>query len=323
MVRIQLDGKEIKELEIPEEKLRVIVENNSKLLLNCYLIKSEYRFEGRYGKTGGALDSLMIDKETLRPVIVEYKRGKLERNTSAVNQIIYYFEWINDHKSKVNDLILEEIKQKKINFEVVSEDEDNFSINWDDDIRCIVIAKEFSDWDKVLLGYLNIYIELYTYRYFEDKTFDLSLATDLQDRIKHEKRVKQKDPKKKKEDKDNEKVVEELYNRSKFQAVKEFIDKWKNNFKLTGTLYYLAFKDRHENNTILRLYIRKTRKLKITLNPILSLEELEELKERFPNLNIREDPHGHDLPIIITELTSEEDVSKFLNFISEGLENYI
>ena len=53
--------------------------------------------------------------------------------------------------------------------------------------------------------------------------------------------------------------------------------------------------------------------------PFLSLEEL---KERFPNLNIRTDPDIHDLPITITELTSEEDVNKFLYFISEGLENY-
>lgn len=320
MVRIQLDGKEIKELEIPENDLHAIVENNSELLLNCYLIKSKYNFEGRYGKIGGELDSLMIDKETLRPVIVEYKMGRLERNKTAINQIVYYYDWINDHKSKVNNLILEEIKQKDFKFEVVSEDEDLFSINWNEGIRCIIIAKKFSDWDKVLLEYLSFSIELYTYRYFEDKIFDLNLAKDLQDSIKHEKRVKQDDPKRKKEDKDNEKVVEELYNRSKFQAVKEFIDKWKIKFELRGTVYYLAFKDRPENNTILRLYIRKTNKLKITMIPILSLEEL---KEKFPNLNIREVPNVHDLPITITELTSEDDTSKFLNFISEGLENYI
>jgi len=34
-------------------------------------------------------------------------------------------------------------------------------------------------------------------------------------------------------------------------------------------------------------------------------------------------PYAHDLPLTITELLSEEDVSKFLNFISKGLENYI
>ena len=89
MVRIQLDGKQIKGLEIPEKDLHIIVENNSELLLNCYLIKSKYNFEGRYGKIGGELDSLMIDKETLRPVIVEYKMSKLERNKTAVNQIVY------------------------------------------------------------------------------------------------------------------------------------------------------------------------------------------------------------------------------------------
>ncbi len=320
MVRIQLNGKEIKELEIPEKDLHSIVENNSELLLNCYLIKSKYNFEGRYGKTGGELDSLMIDKETLRPVIVEYKMGKLERNKTAVNQIIYYYDWINDHKSKVTNLILDEIRQKKLQFENISEDEQNISINWNEDIRCIIIAKEFSDWDIVLLEYLNIYIELYTYRYFEDNTFDLILAIDLQDSIKHEKKIKQDEPQKRKDDKDNENLVEDLYNRSKFQAVKEFIDKWKEKFELRGTIYYLAFKDRSENNTILRLYIRKTMKLKITLLPILSLEEL---KEGFPNLNIRENPYGHDLAIVITELNSEEEVNKFLNFISEGLENYI
>ncbi len=320
MVRIQLNGKEIKELEILEKDLHSIVENNSELLLNCYLIKSKYNFEGRYGKTGGELDSLMIDKETLRPVIVEYKMGKLERNKTAINQIVYYHHWINDHKSKVDNLILEEIKHKELKFEVASETEESFSINWNEDIRCIIIAKEFSDWDKVLLEYLNIYIKLYTYRYFEDKTFDLILATDLQDSIKHEKRIKKVDSEIKKEDKGNEILVEELYNRSKFQAVKEFIDKWKNIFELRGTIYYLALKDLTENNTILRLYIRKTMKLKITMIPILPLEEL---KNKFPNLIIRIDPYAHDLPITILELDSEDIVLKFLNFISEGLENYV
>ena len=320
MVRIQLNGKEIKELEILEKDLHSIVENNSELLLNCYLIKSKYNFEGRYGKTGGELDSLMIDKETLRPVIVEYKMGKLERNKTAINQIVYYHHWINDHKSKVDNLILEEIKHKELKFEVASETEESFSINWNEDIRCIIIAKEFSDWDKVLLEYLNIYIKLYTYRYFEDKTFDLILATDLQDSIKHEKRIKKVDSEIKKKDKGNEILVEELYNRSKFQAVKEFIDKWKNIFELRGTIYYLALKDLTENNTILRLYIRKTMKLKITMIPILPLEEL---KNKFPNLIIRIDPYAHDLPITILELDSEDIVLKFLNFISEGLENYV
>ncbi len=262
----------------------------------------------------------MIDHITLHSVNVEYNIGTLERNKTAINQIVYYYDWINDHKSKVNNLLLDEIKQKKFQFENISEDEEHISINWNEDIRCIIIAKEFSDWDKVLLEYLNIYIELYTYRYFEDKTFDLVLASDLQDRIKHEKRVKKEEPKKKKEDKDNEKLVEELYNRSMFLAVKDFIDKWRNKVELKGTIYYLAFKDRSENNTLLRLYIRKTKKLKITLTPIFSLEEM---GERFPDLNIREDPYGHDLPITITELSSEEEVIEFLDFISEGLENYI
>lgn len=320
MVRIQLDGKEIKEMEILEKGLHEIVETNSDLLLNCYLIKSKYNFEGRYGKVGGELDSLMIDIETLRPVIVEYKMGKLERNKTAINQIVYYHHWINDHQSKVNNLMLEEIKQRDLEFEDLSTDEDNFSINWNEDIRCIIIAKEFSDWDKVLLEYLNTYIELYTYRYFEDETFELILATDLQDSIKHEKRKKQEYPKIKKEDRNNEKIVEDLYKRSKFQTVREFIDKWKDHFELRGTVHYLAFKDHSENNTIMRLYIRKTNKLKITMIPIFPLEEL---KERFPILNIKEVPYAHDLPLTITELTSEEDVSKFLNFISKGLENYI
>ena len=322
MVRIQLDGKEIKETEINETKLQEIVEANSEVLLNCYLIKSKYNFKKRHGKIGGELDSLMIDKETLQPVIVEYKIVELKRNRTAINQIVYYYDWIKDHQFEVDNFILEQIKQMKLKFEVLGEDNDNPSINWGEDIRCIIIAKEFSDWDKILLEYLNFNnkVKLYKYRHFDDKTFDLYLARDLQDSIRHEKRIKQDDPKKKKEDKNNEKVIEELYNKSKFQAVKEFINKWKDIFELRGTIYYLAFKDRSENNTILRLYIRKTSKLKITMIPFLSLEEL---KEKFPNLNIRTDPDIHDLPITITELISEEDVNKFLYFISEGLENYI
>jgi hypothetical protein len=320
MVRIGSDGEEIKEEEISEKVLQAHVENHSEKLLNCYLIKSKFNFEGIYGKVGGELDSLMIDKETLRPVIVEYKMGKLERNKTAINQIVYYYHWIYDHQSKINNQMLEEIKQIDLEFEDFRSDEDKFRINWDDDIRCIIIAKEFSDWDKVLLEHLDISIELYKYRYFDDKTFDLNLATDLQNSIKHEKRKKQEFPEVKKENRDNEKIIEDLYETSKFQTVREFIDKWKDSFELRGTVYYLAFKDLSENNTIIRIYFRKTKKLKITMIPIFSLKELQ---DKFPNLNIREIPYAHDLPITITDLTSEEDVNKFLNFISEGLENYI
>lgn len=321
MIRIQLDGKEIKELEIQERDLHKVVENNSELLLNCYLIKSEYQFEGHYGKAGGALDSLMIDKGTLRPVIVEYKMGKLERNKTAINQIVYYYDWIKDHQPKVDKFILSVIEQDNLEFEEDLLSDNQVSINWDENIRCIIIAQEFSDWDEVLLEYIDkINIELYTYRIFDNRTFDLIPATEIQNKIRVKKKLNQDLPKERKEIQKNDKRVKELFERSKFNSIKKFIDDWSKKLELRGTQYYIAFINPIDKTTLIRLYIRKTKKLKLTMVPIISFKDL---KEKFPLLNIREDPYVHDLPIGITELNSEEDIKSLLAFIADGLVNYI
>lgn len=321
MVRIHLDGQVVKEIDILEKELQNIVEINSKTLLNCYTIMSKYTFEGRYGKSGGELDSLMLDIETLRPVIVEYKKGKLERNLTAINQIVYYYDWIKDHQSTVDKLILSVIEQDKLEFEEGILNDDQVSINWDDDIRCIIIAQEFSDWDQVLLKYINnINIELYTYHIFENETFDLSPATELQNKIRVQKKSNKDLPKERKKIQKNDERVKELFERSKFNSIKKFIDDWNNKLELRGTQYYIAFINPVDKTTLIRLYIRKTKKLKLTMVPIITYKEL---KEKFPLLNIREEPYVHDLPIGITELNSEEDIKSLLAFISEGLVNYI
>lgn len=315
MVRIRENGKEILEKEILESELHEFVEKNSEVLLNAFLIKSKFNFEGYHGFSGGELDSLMLDKDSLRPVIVEYKKGKLDRNTTAINQTIYYYDWIKDHQSKMNNYILSRISEKGYEVEGESINE----INWKEDIRCIIIAKEFSDWDKVLLEYLNINIELYTYCYYEDNSFDLKPAVDLQDKIKKEKRSKSSG-KGKGVLGESDAKVKDLVLISKFNATPEFIKKWENDFQIRGTKYYVAVMNPIDNSTIVRLYIRKTEKLKITMIPLLPVEDL---RERFPDFNIRKEKSSHDLPIVITEITSEEEVNSILNLISEGLEGYL
>ena len=189
MVRLKLkDGKKLEEKNIEEDRLQEIVEKHCEDLLNCFMIKHKFSFLGRHGTIGGELDSLMLDKDNYCPVIVEYKKAELKRNYTAINQIVYYYDWMKDHQDEISNLMMKHLKSPDLESEIMEDFDSEFQINWDDDVKCIIIAKEFSDWDKVLLGYLSIDIELYTYRYYEDDVFDLNREKELQNAIKSKKK---------------------------------------------------------------------------------------------------------------------------------------
>ncbi len=189
MVRLELkDGKIIEKKNIEEDRLQEIVEKHCEHLLNCFMIRQKLSFSGRHGTIGGELDSLMFDKDNYCPVIVEYKKDELKRNYTAINQIVYYYDWIKDHQSEISNLMMNHLKSLDLESEIMEDFDSEFQINWDDDVRCIIIAKEFSDWDKVLLGYLNVDIDLYTYRYYEDGVIDLNPEKELQNAIKSKKK---------------------------------------------------------------------------------------------------------------------------------------
>ena len=128
-----------------EKELHETVEKNLPQLLNMELIASEYPTSN-----GGIIDTLALDKEAGAPVIIEYK---IDESKTILNQLVFYYDWINDHPDTFDRLVKEKFKDK-------------LSANWEEDIRLICIAKNYSGWDFALVRHLDANIELFKYAYY-------------------------------------------------------------------------------------------------------------------------------------------------------------
>lgn len=146
-------NQKFKEEEFKSEKeLHETVESNLSQLLNMELVVSEYPTSN-----GGIIDTLALDKENGAPVIIEYK---IDKSKTILNQLIFYYDWINDHRDTYNRLVKEKFK-------------DRFSVNWQEDIRLICIAKDYSEWDFALVRHLDANIELFKYAYYSSGLLNL------------------------------------------------------------------------------------------------------------------------------------------------------
>ena len=149
MTLINIDsGKKIKEANFKsEEELHRTVENNLPALLNMELIVHKYKTS-----QGGEMDSLALDKETGAPVIIEYK---VDKSRTILNQLVYYYDWLFDHKDTFNRLVSEKLGSK-------------VEVNWSENVRLVCIAQNYTDWDSALVQHLDTEIELYKYSYYID-----------------------------------------------------------------------------------------------------------------------------------------------------------
>jgi predicted transport protein len=141
-----------------EKPLQNLIEANLDTVLGIRFLATEYST----GKThGGRIDTLGLD-ENHCPVILEYKRSKVE---NVINQGLFYLDWLMDHQAEFKLLVLEK-------FGKVAAD----AIDWSAP-RLVCIAADFTKYDGHAVQQINRNIELIRYRRFGDDLLLFELAS--------------------------------------------------------------------------------------------------------------------------------------------------
>lgn len=153
MPRVNIEtGKLIEKEEFtgsnPEKQLQQYLEKYLNLFLQSHYLKSYYKIPG------GEIDTLAITEEG-NPCIIEFKH---KQDDKIMNQIIYYYDWLQDRSTKYEfERIVKENPKTKA-----------MEVSWSR-IRLITIAKGYSKWDISLIKHLDTDIECYTYTYHKDE----------------------------------------------------------------------------------------------------------------------------------------------------------
>jgi predicted transport protein len=146
-----IDNKTICQIKLAsfknERELQRLFEANLETLLGVSFIGSEFTTGDRQR---GRIDTLGIDQNGV-PTIIEYKKLIKE---NVINQGLYYLDWLVDHKGDFTVAV-----QKQLGQEV--------KIDWNNP-RLILIAEEFTEYDKYAVNRMGANIELWVYRLYAD-----------------------------------------------------------------------------------------------------------------------------------------------------------
>ena len=129
-----------------EKDLQACVERNMETLLGVRFLASEYVTSKNHS---GRIDSLGLDENHF-PVIVEYKRNK---NHNVINQGLYYLDWLVDHQAEFQLLVADRIGEEAAN-----------NIDWSG-VRLILIAEDFTKFDRHAVNQIDRTIDLVRYSY--------------------------------------------------------------------------------------------------------------------------------------------------------------
>lgn len=234
MVRINLEtGEIIKKQEFaggnPERQLQTFVEEYIKSFFGCHFLRNFYTIPG------GEIDTLTITEEGI-PCIIEYKHKKED---TIINQINFYYDWLNQRggKAEFERLVKENEKTKDL------------EVDWSK-IRLICVAKEYSKWDISLIKHLDTDIECYTYTYHKNE-----LDIHLDPLINQFKKIKTDEKTSTKE-----LTLEDYRNRADAHG-KELLDKLRgkvlelgDNIEEGYTPEYIKY---YVNTTFLAIHVRK------------------------------------------------------------------
>lgn len=138
-----------------EKELQTIIENNLLEIFDMHFLASEYTTT-----TGGRIDSLAVDT-TGCPVIIEYKKN---RNDNVINQSLSYLKWLKSQKKE----FFERLIQKKLDHTISNQ----IKIDWKNP-RVVCIAESFSRFDIDTVEIIPIRIELYKYKFYEDRILNI------------------------------------------------------------------------------------------------------------------------------------------------------
>ncbi|MCD8553527.1 DUF5655 domain-containing protein [Seleniivibrio sp.] len=142
-----------------EKSLQNLIEGNLEEFIGVRFLASEYST----GKIhGGRIDTLGID-ENCCPVIIEYKRST---NENVINQGLYYFDWLMDHKAEFELLVMNKLGKKTSD-----------QIEWGTP-RLICIAGDFTKFDSHAVSQIDRNISLMRYKKFGDNLLMLELVNN-------------------------------------------------------------------------------------------------------------------------------------------------
>ncbi|MBL8091105.1 MAG: hypothetical protein KF758_08210 [Anaerolineales bacterium] len=168
-----------------EKELQNLFEANLEELLGVRYVASEFTTGDRQR---GRIDTLGVDQDGT-PVIVEYKKTGKE---NVINQGLFYLDWLVDHKG---DFTL--AAQEKLGKDI--------EIDWSAP-RLILVAENFSEYDKYAVNRIGANIQLWTFRKYGNEYLflDSIFATTNQ-------KISKKDKLDVKEDNIQEDIEEVLY----------------------------------------------------------------------------------------------------------------
>ena len=131
-----------------ERELQRLCETNLLEFFGVHFVASEFFIGGRQQ---GRIDTLGLDQDG-SPTIVEYKRRQKD---TVINQGLFYLDWLVDHKG---DFV---VAAQQVLGKPIAD-----LISWDHP-RLILIAEEFTDYDKYAVNRIGANIELWMYRVYD------------------------------------------------------------------------------------------------------------------------------------------------------------
>lgn len=151
-----------------EKDLQELLEQQMETFLGVSFLATEFTTSN-----GGRIDSLGLD-ENRCPVIIEYKR---HTNENVINQGLFYYDWLLDHKAEFQLLVMKELGPE------IADD-----IEWDG-ARLICIASDFTKYDEHAIKQIDKNIELMRYKYFGEDLLMLELVNTQSTKANHPTRI--------------------------------------------------------------------------------------------------------------------------------------
>jgi predicted transport protein/Holliday junction resolvase-like predicted endonuclease len=141
-----------------EKDIQRLVEENLQEVLDLHFIATEYR------TSSGRIDTLALDSDG-SPVIIEFKR---KRDDNVINQALSYLKWLKAQRPEFFQMLM-------LN-KLGKDTSDSIRIDWKNP-RIICVAESFSQYDIDTVEMVQLRIELFKYRQYEQNLFTLEMVT--------------------------------------------------------------------------------------------------------------------------------------------------
>lgn len=138
-----------------EKKIQTLIENNLNEVLDMHFLATEYMTTA-----GGRIDTLAVDNDGC-PVIVEYKR---KRDDNVINQSFSYLKWLRAQRPEFFEMLMLNSLGREL--------AENLRLDWRNP-RIVCVADGFSQFDIDTIEVVQLRIELFKYKLYEQDLFSL------------------------------------------------------------------------------------------------------------------------------------------------------